>query len=180
MSVVSRISLLLVLFTASLASCGTGRTMILQAAAREYRVEGFRLQHADSTAAVPTDVIAKFEAGVRKRTDQAGLSMDGPLLLKYRFIQYSAGSQFQRWFWGGLGNAGEGSLTCEVSYLDSEGKEIAKIQSEGRISSGMFGGSMGEALERLAQEVADYTVQHFGQPNLKPIATPRTASDVDP
>jgi hypothetical protein len=162
---------------AALASCGAGRTMILQPAVREYRTAGFTLQHSDSTAAVPAEVVSRFESKVRERAGKSGMISSGELLLRYRFIQFEEGDQFQRWFWGGIGNAGEGSLTCEVLYLDPHGAELAKIQCEGRIGSGFFGGTLNEALDRMAQEVAEYTVQHFARSGLAPAAsTSREAS----
>ena len=32
------------------------------------------------------------------------------LAIGYRVVQYNAGSQFERYMWGGIGNAGEGSM----------------------------------------------------------------------
>ncbi len=101
------------------------------------------------------------------------------LTLKYRFIQFQEGSQFERWFWGGIGNAGEGSITCEVLFLDPAGAEVAKIQSEGRIGSGFFGGSIHDALGKMGEEVGKYTVQHFGRAGLKPVTRPGSERTLD-
>jgi hypothetical protein len=78
------------------------------------------------------------------------------LKIHYRFIQFNPGSQFSRWFWGGIGSAGKGSLTVEVRFLDGSGRELAKIQSEGEITSGAFGGSFDFAVQKAATEVAEY------------------------
>ncbi len=40
--------------------------------------------------------------------------------------------------------------------MDSNDKELAKIQSEGEISSGFFGGSFDYAVQQTANEVAQY------------------------
>lgn len=162
-----------------LTACGAGRTMILQSPAHEYRSSGYRMQQADSTAPVPAEIVARFESAVRERTRESGLAANDELLLKYRFIQFEAGDQFQRWFWGGIGNAGEGSLTCEVTYLDSEGKDLAKVQCEGRIGSGFLGGTMEDALGRMAQEVAEYTVQNFARTDLAPLPAGKSSSTSD-
>ncbi len=50
----------------------------------------------------------------------------------------------------GIGNAGEGSLTIEVTYADQSGKQLGKIMSEGKIGSGFFGGSSDDAIEKAA------------------------------
>ena len=35
------------------------------------------------------------------------------------------------------------------------------IQTEGRIGSGFFGGSMSEAVDRAAEEIAEYAIANF-------------------
>lgn len=83
------------------------------------------------------------------------------MTIRYRFVQYNAGNQFTRWFWGGIGNAGEGTLTVEAKYFDSQGKEICVIQSEGKIGSGFFGGSFDYAMDKAAKEIVEYTKANF-------------------
>lgn len=83
------------------------------------------------------------------------------LIITYRFVQYDPGNQFTRWFWGGIGNAGEGTITLEATYVDSFGKLLAKIQSEGKIGSGFFGRYFSLALEKAAEEIAEYTIENF-------------------
>jgi len=83
------------------------------------------------------------------------------LTIRYRFVQFDAGSQFTRWFLGGIGNSGEGSLTIEAKYFDMAGKELSVIQTEGRIGSGFFGGDFSFALQKAAEEIADYTKINF-------------------
>jgi len=62
---------------------------------------------------------------------------------------------------GGLGNMGEGSLTIETKFYDSADKELATIQTEGRIGSGFFGGSYGEALDKAAEKIAEFARTNF-------------------
>lgn len=160
--------LALALSLVALTSCGTGRTFVLEAPRSEYRVDGYRLEHEGSTASVPPEIVARFESAVRKRTERAKFASGDALLLRYRFIQFDEGSQFERWFWGGIGNAGEGSLTAEVTFLDAGGAALAKIQAEGRINSGFFGGTLEDALDKLAAEVADYALKQFARPAEQP------------
>jgi hypothetical protein len=47
-------------------------------------------------------------------------------------------------------------MTVEARFLDSKDKELAKIQSEGEITSGAFGGSFDYAVQKTAEEVAEY------------------------
>lgn len=83
------------------------------------------------------------------------------LTIKYRFIQFDPGNQFTRWFWGGIGNAGEGSLTVEAKFYDADNQELATIQSEGRIGSGFFGGDFSYAVDKAAEKIAEYTKVNF-------------------
>jgi hypothetical protein len=74
----------------------------------------------------------------------------------YRFVQFNPGSQFSRWFWGGIGSAGKGTMTVEAKFLDSNDKELVKIQSEGEIASGFLGGGFNLAIQKAAKEIAEY------------------------
>ena len=84
------------------------------------------------------------------------------LTVIYTFVSHDPGNQFARWFWGGIGNAGEGTLTVHVRYLDAEQRELASTQVEGRSGSGFFGGSFREAVTRLGEDVVKFTIANFG------------------
>ena len=155
-------STMLVVAGLALAGCGTGRTTVLEAATQPIKATGITLQEAKSTVDCPADVIAQFRAKLSERLYQPGaFSKEGDVTLSYRVVQYNPGSQFQRWLTVGLGNTGEGSLTFEAVYLDGAGNPIGKIMSEGRIGSGFFGGSLDNAVDKAADEVADYTEKNF-------------------
>jgi hypothetical protein len=77
-----------------------------------------------------------------------------------RVVQFEPGSQFQRWFWGGLGNQGEGSLHVLAEFYEGD-KKLAHIQTEGRIGSGAFGGSLNMAVDKAATEIAEYAGTTF-------------------
>lgn len=68
-----------------------------------------------------------------------------------------------RWFTGGIGNAGEASTMVEFEFLSPEGEALSKIQVEGRIGSGFFGGSTDSALKKAAREAAAYAANSFGK-----------------
>ena len=166
-------------FTGGISSTApAGRTMILEAPGREYRVPTYHLEHSGSTAAVPEGIRSRFEAAVNKAVLASGMKTGDELTLRYRFIQFEKGDQFARWFWGGIGNSGEASITTEVVFLDSSGKELAKIQSEGRIGSGFFGGTLNEAIEKMAEEVAEYTIANFAREGLTPVKPPETSPEI--
>lgn len=145
-----------------LAACGTGRTMITAVPQDRQTVSTLTLTESASTVPVPDEV----RAGLRKQLDaalheKAKFGRGEEMSVRYRFVQFTAGDRFQRWFWGGIGNAGEASVTVECVFVDRSGAERAKIMSEGRIGSGFFGGSVESALEKVAEEIANFTVQNF-------------------
>lgn len=153
---------LLIAIVITLAGCGTARTMVLEPV---QATSGFTrvVVHANTpTVKVPPDVRETFESALEKGLYESGKFQRGPdLQIDYQFVSYSPGNRFSRWFWGGIGNAGEGSLVIVVRYLNKDGKELAKTQVEGRIGSGFFGGSTDEAITKAAEDVVKFTVDKF-------------------
>lgn len=99
----------------------------------------------------------QFKAALEQELFEKGGFVRGDgLKIMYRFIQFNPGSQFSRWFWGGIGSAGKGTMTVEARFLEFDGKELAKIHAEGEITSGAFGGSFNLAIQKAAKEIAEY------------------------
>jgi hypothetical protein len=145
-----------------LAGCGVGRAMVIKPPDEQVRVVFVQAKEGNSPVAVPADVKTDFVEKLNKYLYGDDGFQKGPeLTISYRFIQYDPGSQFTRWFLGGIGNAGEGSLTVEAKYFDPTNKEIATINVEGRIGSGIFGGALSQAVDRAAEKVAEYTKTNF-------------------
>jgi hypothetical protein len=150
---------ILVLFVSTpfLAGCGAGRTTVLAPAETPARFTAAEIYEEKATVNVPGDVNAQFRSSLEKELFEKGGFIRGDgLKIKYRFIQFNPGSQFSRWFWGGIGSAGKGTMTVEAKFFDQNGNELAKIQSEGEISSGAFGGSFNLAIQKTAKEIAEY------------------------
>lgn len=143
-----------------LTSCGTGRTMVSDPVIvpSSARLRGITIERGEDTIPVSYKAKSVFENRLsRKLFADGNLRRGSGIYLQYRFIQFDEGSRFARYMFGGIGNMGESSLMIEVSYLDENGRNLGRIQTEGRISSGIFGGSSDEAVERAADEVANYT-----------------------
>lgn len=138
--------------------CGAGRTMVLAPAETSERFTEAEIIEGQSTVNVPSEANASFHSKLSQLIYGPGGFASGPggLKIQYRFIQFTPGSQFTRWFWGGIGSAGKGSLTVEATFLDPAGKELSRIQAEGEITSGAFGGSFDFAVQKAANEVAEY------------------------
>jgi hypothetical protein len=145
-----------------LVGCGAGKTLVMSPPDTKVQVTSIEVFEGKSTVKVPDEVKKTFHDKLQELLYEDGTFHKGTdLKLRYRFIQFNPGNQFTRWFWGGIGNAGEGALTIEVKYLSATDAELATIQSEGKIGSGAFGGSFNFAVGKAAKEIAEYTKQNF-------------------
>jgi hypothetical protein len=151
-----------------LTACGTGRTMVMEPVAQKATFRAVKLEPAPDSVAVPDELrsmfVDKLRADLYGAEGKPGPFDEGDgLTVRVRVIQFQPGSQFQRWFWGGVGNQGEASMQLLTEFFQGENK-LAHIQTEGRIGSGFFGGSVKSAVERAASEVSTYTVENFAEP----------------
>jgi len=148
---------------AMLAACGTSRTIVSEAVKQKYTAATLSVQEIPSTIQVPDEVRTTMKQQLDKAlfSDKTGMKPGPDLTVQYRFVQFNAGNQFARWFWGGIGNAGEASMQIEATYLDAKGQALTRTQHEGRIGSGFFGGSLSDASDRIAEEVANFVKANF-------------------
>ena len=146
-----------------LGGCGSGRTLVADTPRQQAKtVSHVVIERVANTVQVPDEAEQDFEKNLRTRLyEKAGFKEGNELRIRYRFVQFDPGNQFSRWFWGGLGNTGEGSLTIEATFLDESGSQLSTIQAQGSINSGFFGGSFSLAIDKAAQEIAEYTVANF-------------------
>ena len=152
----------LIIIAILLTACGTARTIVLEPVETTQKFTNAKLVAHNPTIEVPPVVIEKFESVIRKGLYEEGAFFEGEdLTIQYTFVSHDKGNQFARWFWGGIGNAGEGSVVVRVTYLNLAGNEITQTQVEGRIGSGFLGGSMNEAIIRAGEDIVKFTIQHF-------------------
>jgi hypothetical protein len=149
---------------AVLAACGTGRTLVMEPPAKKSTFLSAQIVQEDSTVTVPTEVQAKFKTLLAQKlfdTSKGRFTEGQGLVVKYRFIQYTEGARFNRWFFGGIGNSGEASATLKVDFFDPAGTRLGTIQVEGRIGSGFFGGSAADTLDKAGDQIVTYAVANF-------------------
>ena len=148
------------MFLAGCAACASGSTYVVKTPDTAMKVSTVQLVEDKDLVAVPAEVKTTFKEKLTSRICPSASA--GEVKLSYQFIQFEAGNQFVRWATGGSWNPrGEGSMTVQVKYLDSAGQVLAAIQTDGRIGSGLFGGSFDQALSKAADSVADYTAKTF-------------------
>lgn len=153
----------IVMMGLALQACGAGSTLVLEPTSgpREAYTAA-TIVHSEDTATVPEKILVEFKKSMDKEFYEEGIFQNGQgLVVNYRFVQFEAGNQFSRWFWGGIGNAGEASLTVEVVFERPDGTSLSKIHVAGKIGSGFFGGSVSEALNKAAREAAEYAAGAF-------------------
>ncbi|WP_421791890.1 DUF4410 domain-containing protein [Hyphobacterium sp.] len=157
--------LITIFAAATLAACGTASTLVDSAYTGGMRFDDASISAGTHTVPVDGGAVQEFESRLRERIIDSGMftEQSGGLTIEYRFLAFNSGNRMARYFWGGIGNAGEASTTIEVVFRDASGEVLSRIQSEGRIDSGFFGGSANNAVTRAADEVAEYTITTFNQ-----------------
>jgi len=161
--------LLALIFGVALTSvgCTSGRTMVMNVPTEQMKAVSLDLVEEQATVSVPSEVRNMFRDKLERMLFVGEQGSPPPftkgtgLSINYRFIQFTAGSQFKRWLAGGIGGYGEGVMTVEARFINSTGEEITKIQSEGKIGAGIFGGAIDGAVKECAEEVAQYAKQNF-------------------
>lgn len=156
--------LLALVSAAFLAACGSGQTVILERPDGGAKYEQAYLVEGEHLADVTAEQIKEFhdylddfmfgEKGVFQK-DEGGFAVS------YRFTSFNPGSRAKRYIAGGIGNWGEASTVIEVTFTNPDGLQIGKINVEGRIGSGFFGGDTESTLKRAAREAVDYAEAHY-------------------
>jgi hypothetical protein len=147
--------------------CTSGRTMVMNVPAEKVKATSMQVVEEQPTVSVPPEISTMFrdklEAAlfVGEEGSPPPFAKGSDIVIQYRFIQFTAGSQFKRWLAGGIGGYGEGVMTIEAKFVNSSGKEISKIHSEGKIGAGVFGGAIDGAVEKCVEEVVQYAKQNF-------------------
>lgn len=148
-----------------LVGCGAGRTMVMEPPTERRSFAAATVENGTDTVTMPEEfrqrLTQKVQEGLYGTAEEPGSFSNEPgLTIRLRVVQFEKGNQFQRWFWGGLGNQGEGSLHVLAEFYDGDTK-LAHIQTEGRIGSGALGGSMNSAVDKAATEIVEYAAATF-------------------
>lgn len=132
--------MLMALASALLMGCGAGKTLVMRPPEAAFRASSVEIIEATPNIKVPEKARRTFKDKLERFIFAEGGLEKGPgLKISYRFIQFETGNQFTRWFWGGIGNAGEGSMTVEAKYYDGRGKSPS-YRSRGRSRAGPSAG----------------------------------------
>lgn len=143
------------------ASCGASSTLILEQPSQlSYEGEAvpasFSIRPSSKRGEVPAETVAAFENRVRRKLVHAGVR---GIQIEYRFLHTGNDEQLERWFTSGSGRR---SVTIDVVFKNAGEERLGRIQAEGRVKPGLFGGSFQGALNRAADEIADYAIATYG------------------
>ena len=159
-----------------LAGCGAGTTLVVNPLEEKITVSYLQLFEKAPTIGVPNEVRSTLKEELTKRLyGEHAFQVGSDLKLEYGFVQFDPGSRATRWFLGGIGNAGQGSHTVQPRFIRPDGKELVTIRAAGTIQSGFFGGSFDNALEKAADEIAEYATANFLGVTQKSATLPRVA-----
>jgi hypothetical protein len=157
-----RHSFLMILTLLFFVGCGAGKTLVIKPPEAKIKVSSVNFSEGASTVNLPEKFKEIFKQKLTHLLfEESHFQKGSDINIEYRFLQYDPGNQFSRWFWGGIGNAGEGTLTVEAKFFNTDGKELSVIHSEGKISSGFFGGTFELALEKAAKEIVEHIEQNY-------------------
>jgi len=148
-------------FGLALAACSSAQTTVVAPPAETMKVASITLIEAKQTVAVPSEVMSELHEKLTAKLYRPGAFGKGPSVkLAYRVVDFNAGDD-SRWSFGSMTGQAKGSVTVEAIYFDKRGHELGKIRSEGKVGSSLFGKSMDDAVEHVADEVASYTTKTF-------------------
>ena len=142
-------------------SAGTGKFFVINPPDRYVKMPSISIIDSTSLVNVSRNSKVIFKKELSEALYVKNFQRGSDFRLVYSFIYYDEGSRFLRWLGGNLFRLGKGIVKVQVKYLDSTGKELASIEAEGTIVSGWYGGSLDYAIERAAEQVAEYTIDQF-------------------
>lgn len=147
----------------SLLGCSSSSTMVLhpnkQLATANY--QNYMIKEVVIANNVPQKQRAYFQQKLQSLITKKGFHQGKDLTLKYSFLTYNEGNRFSRYMLGGLGGAGKGELVVKVEYYNRRGKKVGEIQSKGELGAGVFGGSFQGTLDKVAEEISEYTLKNY-------------------
>lgn len=124
--------------------------------------QSVKLEYEQGGAAVTQDAAAYLQ----RKMEEAFFGPNQPftrgndLTVRYRFVGFDRGSRISRYLLGGLAG-GEAEMVIEAEFVRPDGTVLAKVQSQGRVNAGFFGGSSNSAIDGAVKEIRDYAIANF-------------------
>lgn len=152
----------IIVIAVALSACSSSNTTVMKPPAEKFTGASVEVVEQTTAVAVPQNIRNNFQSMLNdKLYEKDGFSKGSEFKLTYAFIQYEPGSRGARYALGGLGGVGVGIMKIQVTFEDASGRQIAQIMSEGKIKAGLAGGSIDTALDKVAEEIAQYAKSNF-------------------
>lgn len=152
----------IIVFALALSACSSGSTTVVKAPTEKFTGASIVVVEQRTEAPVTQNIRNNFKLMLNdKLYEKDGFAKGGDLKLTFAFIRYEPGNRAARYALGGLGGVGEGVMKIQVTFENASGRKIAEIVSEGKIKAGLAGGSIDKALDRAAEEIAEYAKSNF-------------------
>ena len=144
-----------------ISACAGSSNMVVSPNRTNYKADQVNLVYEGATVGADDKGVAELKKHMEEQFFEKGLFQRGSkLTVKYGFMTYDPGSQAARYFLGALGG-GEAKMVVGAEFFDENGTLVAKIQSEGRLGGGFFGGDSDKAIKKAAEEVAQFASANF-------------------
>lgn len=150
-------------FSLFLVACGTASTLTTKPNENNYKSAYIQIQKIESEVVVLPENQAAFEEELKSQLyfkDGSFYKGDG-LTLSYQFLSFNPGDRVKRFASLGNNKAAEGTLVIAVTFTKPNGKEVATMEAHAYIKGGILGGSINDALEKAAREIAQYSKLNF-------------------
>jgi len=153
----------LLVAAAPLSACASNHLLVQQPASSRFHAQSVTLSYQGGGAAATDDAAAYLQQKMKEAffEKDAPFSQGNELTVRYRFVGFDRGSRMSRYFLGGLAG-GEAEMVIEAEFVAPDGKVLAKVQSQGRVQGGFFGGSSNSAIDGAVKEIHDFAVANFG------------------
>ncbi len=99
------------------------------------------------------------EKGIFREVTRATDQSEGVLVMEGLLISYETGSRAKRYFLG-MGT-GKAYCTVQCTFRDkATNKELAKLNFEGEVGGGLFGGGAKDSAKGVVNAIVDYLKRH--------------------
>jgi hypothetical protein len=146
-----------------LSACGTASTLTSKPNDSHYKSAYIQVERADATASISQENLNFFDQELKTELyfeENPFYKGDG-LILSYKFITHKEGDKLKRFATFGTSDEAEATTVIETTFYAPRSKEICKIETHAFVTGGPLGGSIKEALEKAAREIAQYAKNTF-------------------
>lgn len=146
-----------------LSACGTASTLTSKPNDSHYKSAYIQVERVDAGAPISQANLNFFDQELKTELyfeDNPFYKGDG-LILSYKFVTHKEGDKLKRFATFGTSDEAEATTVIETTFYAPRSKEICKIETHAFVTGGPLGGSIKEALEKAAREIAQYAKNTF-------------------